>query len=394
MKSNKEFIKQDLRFQKACVLVLKVTNRCNISCTYCYEKIRRWGRGMSIHTFKTIVGQAIPSSIRQTMAIVLHGGEPTLMSENWLNEACEFTLALGELYKKTLFITIQSNLVSISNYHIKLAKKYHLLLSVSLDNPTPMPFVMRPKADIVIQNYYKLVDNGIFPSVLMTINHSNYRYFQDILNYLENNLKLNSFKANIVYPVGRASHLPYLLPEQIFEAQQDILEYMISCEGKIIEHNLAEEILRCLASEQERTLFPKSLHLRRPCGAGTQVFAFTPDGKILPCGRLASDERTYTLGTIFKDNGKIKRLIDRFHETIPGYVENCITCPADSFCDHGCQAFIIQTKGLDNIACLPTKLRYHFYTENQKRLIPVLKSIRERHEYKFAKQIPFEQVLN
>nr|WP_299160975.1 radical SAM protein [Accumulibacter sp.] len=382
----------DDRFRDACVLVVKVTTSCNLSCSYCYENAYRNGQQMSLTTWQEIIAKTLRSSTRRLMAIIIHGGEPTLVPAAWMDNACDyaFRVAADAEKPKKIAVTVQSNLVTVSRAWVAVARKHGIHISVSLDGPSEIPSHMRPNTGSALMNYFRLRDSDISLSVLTTINQSNWDQFDRIAPWVHKELSQDAFKANPVFPVGRAAAMSTLKPKQIVTAQTAILQYMITCSGTFLEHNLAEEILRFFATEDERRAFPRALHLDRPCGAGREVLSFSPTGHIFPCGRLPDADKRYDMGTIQNINYDLfASAIVAFHREPAPYMENCRSCVASRICDGGCQAFVLNTHPRSNPGCLPTILRHAFYVKNRERLIPVLSAIRRHPGYRFAGRLPF-----
>lgn len=278
----------DPRFNDACVLVLKVTNRCNLSCSYCYDNIENGSVDMPLSLYKRIISTYVRSTSRRWIAVLLHGGEPTLMPLSWLKRAVIHALEQAERHAKKLTITVQSNFVALDKGHMELALKYGLEMGASLDGPPALHCTLRGKAERAVANFKRMKLAGITPSVLMTINNENQRHFRQVIDWVKGDLGVDSFKANVVYPVGRASRLSTLTAQGIFTAHKDILLHMIRTCGKaVIEHNLAEEIVRFFAG-QEGAAFSAQIptsaatlrrrkggHLCRPRWEGPAVWAVT-----------------------------------------------------------------------------------------------------------------------
>ena len=122
-------------------VVLKLTERCNIDCTYCYVF-----NGVD-DSYKTDPPKLTPekcievaSYLRQAseslnlkkLQIDFHGGEPMLIGKRRFSEYCEvFNEVLGSVVD--LSLAIQTNATLIDEEWVRLFSKYKVSPGVSLD---------------------------------------------------------------------------------------------------------------------------------------------------------------------------------------------------------------------------------------------------------------------
>ncbi|MBI1299006.1 radical SAM protein [bacterium] len=376
----------DRRFQNVSTVVVKVTHRCNLDCAYCYEHITA-GKDMSIEIFRKLVDRVIQNTQSPNVMFLLHGGEPTLMTNEWLQTASHYAHAIAGIHSKRAVIAMQSNIIALDQGKIRLLKDLNIHLSVSMDGPSSISNSLRGRGDRAVDNYRKLIRSGIRPGVLMTINSSNYQNFDEICDWLSREICINEFKANVVYSVGTGINLSDMKPEQVFEAQHAMLEYMIRTQGQsVIEDNLSFELLRFFASDDGQHRIAHTLCHEKQCGAGNRVVGVTVDGNILPCGRFQWNDQSHFLGNLDKnldsDFVQYDEAVQKFHTLVPENWYDCEQCDAQSICSFGCQAFIVRSKSQANVECLPTKMRHLFYVQNKSRLAPVVEQIRRRWNHR------------
>lgn len=386
----------DQRFRKVSTLIVKVTHRCNLDCLYCYENVTKKGEDMSEETFRELVDLVLENTTSPQVTFLFHGGEPTLLSNEWYENGINYALKKAKEKAKELTFAMQSNLLGINQKKIDLFLKHDIQLGISLDGPAMLQSTMRGGEDKVFANFKKLQEVGVKAGVLVTINDSNYEHFSTICHWLVQEAEVRSFKANVVTPVGRGFEMESLSAEKVFAAQYSILEYLIATEGKeLIESNISMELRRFFAEEEEAKKLHNTLCHEQQCGAGTGVLGVTPAGHLLPCGRFTWDESEYYLGSL-QDTKPLKKTyqkgfqqkLEKFHALVPENWYNCDRCEAKKVCGFGCQAFIVRSKEQANVDCLPTKMRYQFYKENKERLYPVYREIQRREGRSDSKRGP------
>lgn len=377
----------DARFVKVGTLIVKVTHRCNLDCLYCYENVTKTGEDMRLETFFQLADLVLTYSQKPVITFLFHGGEPTLLSNEWYAQAIEYAQTQAQRHNKRVQFSMQTNLLGINANKIEFFKRYDIKLGISLDGPASLQSTMRGGEDRVFAHFKQIQRAGVKAGILITINGSNYEHFERICNWLIDEAEVSHFKANSVTPVGRGYHLPPLSPAQIFQAQHDILEFLIANKGQwLMERNLSLEIERFFATPEQRAQLPQTLCHEQRCGAGTDVLGVTPTGDILPCGRFTWDESEQYIGHLddvatMESNAIFSKKVDKFHAQVPQSWYHCDTCEAKRVCGFGCQAFIIRSKAQANVDCLPTQMRYQYYLANRERLRPVYEAILQQRKH-------------
>jgi uncharacterized protein len=124
-------------------VVLKVTERCNINCTYCYMFNK--GNDDYLHRPAAIDSEWIDGVIAflaegiemlgvKRVNVVFHGGEPLMLKKAKFREICrKLRDALGGLVN--LELGMQTNAILIDNDWIDLFAEFDIALGISLDGP-------------------------------------------------------------------------------------------------------------------------------------------------------------------------------------------------------------------------------------------------------------------
>lgn len=366
----------DFRFSNVETLVVKVTRRCNLDCAYCYENITKEG-DMSIETFKLLAQKVIESTTNSVINFLFHGGEPTLLPNSFYEQAVEYANDLAEKYDKKARYSMQTNLLFLTSDKLALFKRYKFSIGASIDGPADIYETMRKGSDKFTRNYFNAIENGVKVGLLATINQSNFDQYDTILNWLQTTLNVKSFKANNVYSVGTGHNLPDMKPEQIFLAQKTIVDYLIKTRGfEVIEDNIKWQLEWFFRDNDHKNT---SLCHSQKCGAGSRVLGITTTGEILPCGRFQWNDKDYYLGTLQTENIDFNSKIADFHSLVPQNWYDCNNCEAKKICGYGCQAFITRSKSQANVECLPTKMLYTYFKQNEIILKDIFETMKSRH---------------
>ncbi|MDP1558638.1 MAG: cyclophane-forming radical SAM/SPASM peptide maturase YhhB [Nitrosomonas sp.] len=121
-------------------VLIKVSSRCNINCSYCYvynmgdDSWEDMPNFISRETISAIAANLEKVRISQTkpFAVVLHGGEPLLLGFQRLKYLLQ---QLRSVIPDKYCISIQSNGILINEATLDLCSQYRVSISVSLDGP-------------------------------------------------------------------------------------------------------------------------------------------------------------------------------------------------------------------------------------------------------------------
>lgn len=124
-------------------IILKVSERCNINCTYCY--VFNLGNDLAINS-KPIISHKIIEDLRgfferacqeykiETVQVDFHGGEPLMMGKERFDNACK-ELISGDYNGARLNLACQANAILIDNEWIDIFSKYNISVGISIDGP-------------------------------------------------------------------------------------------------------------------------------------------------------------------------------------------------------------------------------------------------------------------
>lgn len=124
-------------------IILKVSERCNINCSYCY--MYNLGNNISIKS-KPVIPFSVVKDLRnffeqatkeyeiETIQVDFHGGEPLMMGKERFEVACD-ELAKGHYKNTKLNMACQTNATLIDDEWIEVFSKYNISVGISIDGP-------------------------------------------------------------------------------------------------------------------------------------------------------------------------------------------------------------------------------------------------------------------
>ena len=163
-------------------LVVKIAQRCNLNCSYCYmyqhadQTWRRRPPFMSEETFGhllTRVEEYCDGRPGREMNFIFHGGEPMLMDPRQFDRLVSMAM---ERLKGRLSLGMQTNGTLVTDEWIEVLKRHDLRVGVSLDGPPELHDLVRidhagrGSYSQAVQGMRKLQENRVFSCVLTVIN--------------------------------------------------------------------------------------------------------------------------------------------------------------------------------------------------------------------------------
>ena len=220
-------------------LVVKIVQRCNLNCSYCYmyqhadQSWRQRPPFMSEEIFGHLLTRIEEYCDRRPgreMYISFHGGEPMLIGPRQFDRLAGMAV---EKLKDRVTLGMQTNGTLVNDEWIEVLKRHDLRVGVSLDGPPEIHDLARVdhagrgSYSEVVQGLRKLQENRVFSSVLTVINPGQsgleiYRHIRSLgvktMNFLLPDVTYDS--RRLFYPDFSATPISdYLIP--IFDAWFD-----------------------------------------------------------------------------------------------------------------------------------------------------------------------------
>lgn len=167
-------------------------NKCNIECTYCYQKFMREDEKPAPYNIQLMLNTADKALLGgKKPHFAMFGGEPLLVPIGDLEVFFKYGF---EKYGRN---GIQTNGSLITEDHINLFSKYSVSVGISIDGPNSLNDARRigsientrTVTRKTEENISKLVSSNIIPSLIITLHRINYSQLDTFLSwikYLEN----------------------------------------------------------------------------------------------------------------------------------------------------------------------------------------------------------------
>jgi uncharacterized protein len=178
-------------------VIVKIAERCNLNCTYCYmynhvdQTYQSRPAFMSLDTFSDLlvrIREHLGRTGADTVSLTFHGGEPMLVQPGRLRLYLD--RAVAELGARIRF-SMQTNGTLVTDEWIDLLKAYRVSVCVSIDGLPDVHDKWRVYADgrgshaQVVRGLRALQDGGVGPTALCVIQPgaaglATYRYLRDL----------------------------------------------------------------------------------------------------------------------------------------------------------------------------------------------------------------------
>lgn len=308
-------------------LWLQVTDNCNLACDYCYipslysDKVL--DRGVFLQLFKhfrDIEGL-------DTVHLKLAGGEPLMVFSKWKEEVNWLRTQLNCI-GINLELRIITNLTRLTNEMISFFKDQRVAISVSVDGLGSTHDQHRKHKNgegsfvTVKKNIGRLHEQGILPSVMITVAGDNYLGVPALVEYL--------IERDMTFRISDAKG-GYVTPTQ-FEQTMDTVNTLLD---KAVDDGYP--VSRRVVFSDLRTHEGAST----PCSMGSNAAAIYLDGSIYFCH--TEFQKGQPLGHL---NGKqnLLEIIRSGKQKHFGLSDDCQQCQYRFVCAGGCPLYRVNGK--------------------------------------------------
>lgn len=279
------------------MIVLKVTDRCNIDCTYCYNAETAGNRG------ERLTGERGEALLRAAidecdgrLNVVFHGGEPFL-ELRLLERLCAFASAYGERREKRIRFYVQTNGTVLGEPALAFVKRHGVELGISLDGPGALNALRvdhrgRPALDRIVRGVEAVRRAGLPVDALTVVSAVNVERLPEIvLAFQERGFRSVKFSTFLRQGYGARAAADAPPPEAVVASMCRIVDVIAAGEVAAIHvADVVDLIHRCLFRAA-----PSMCH-KGPCGAGHNMVAAYPSGDVFACDCLVHDD--FRLGNL------------------------------------------------------------------------------------------------
>lgn len=326
-----EYNKPKRNFSKKFDCWFHLTNECTLDCSYCY--IHKCKGKMSLSTAKAAIHKILNTCRKNNcdqLVIRFAGGEP-MMEFDMLKQIVKYVHSVrGKIDAR---FSILTNGTIVNEEFINFVKSENIRLGISLDgigkyNDKNRYFISgKGSYDCVITNIQKLLDAGIKPGIMLTVNSDNIDGLYEFTEKMIEMGMLFRFSLERDIDTGKPS---------ILKSEDKLINVVLSCIDLMMD-----------AINKGNTKFSFQLGdvyfhkpAKRSCGAIQNSCAIGHDGKIGACGMGLSKP----FMNIFDEGDLLQSLHENqkeFMNTTVYDIEECKNCQWRNSCANACP---LQTK--------------------------------------------------
>ena len=176
-------------------VIFRMTNACNLACTYCYDSSKRQNCEAINKQFMDNVDKIVEYidsfciNKNKKMNLILHGGEPLTLSSDVYEV---FLKKLTEKISK-ISISVQTNGTLLDANKLKILNKYNVKIGISLDgsseeqNKNRIYKNGRNSFNKVKNTIDMLKNNNIKFGIIMTLSKNNLHKEKEIYEFIKEN---------------------------------------------------------------------------------------------------------------------------------------------------------------------------------------------------------------
>ena len=310
---------------------IHTTNKCNLSCSYCYISTLHTTGGMSDSVrHQLLLKLAETASVRRLEAIKLRlaGGEPLTQFRQWKSFICEAKSTLLT-FGCDLEISFLTNLTILTDEIIRFAKDHGIGFGVSLDGIQPFNQARAFRSgkgtfSQVDRNLRRLVNEGIRTSVNTVITDENLSGLSELTQYLVD------FDLPFRYSIVKGEHIDSAKLEQALAESYAVMAQAV------------ESGWRFSKRFQFCDLKPVELGFQT-CASGFSGGAIYVDGRVNYCHVDFGDVNRRSF-SIFDEGMDLVDMIEAGEHDEEARSEDCKICKYRSICTSGCPVYRVNGK--------------------------------------------------
>jgi radical SAM protein with 4Fe4S-binding SPASM domain len=334
-----------LREEPPETLYLRITEQCNLACTYCMVNAGTSRKVMDMDTVKKALDEA---SAWGSPFVHFSGGEPLLHPD--------FPSILNEAQKKGFDIGLATNGLLLTEAMVEQLSQVSLnACLINIEGEKGVHDTLRGKAgayESALRAFHLLEAHGLISTVIIAtvLTTENYENVFDLTKMLED-YPIKEYRLATLMPAGRAKNNTLPMKKKDWEAFiYGILPHLLENRLTVklsFPYMLFFQILKNVGfSKDEQTTIVKKLELEKfshvGCEGAEDIVIVSCTGDIQPCPQLSQ----LTAGTL--KEGSLQsfwnsQLFLDFRKNKYTYPESCVDCSFVEACRGGCQAYKINS---------------------------------------------------
>ena len=287
-------------------IILTITNRCNLKCSYCYERLKNKS-DMSQQKAIDIISNVLENSLYPAVEIDFHGGEP-LLNFPLIKNTCEYFWQQKQKRPYMFFASTNGSCLTEEMKNWFILHKDRICLGLSLDGTPQMNYTNRGYyiPDDVLDFF---VTTWPHQSVKMTISPNTISNIGNGIIFAHK--KGFEVSVNLAYGINWDKKLVPIYEQELMKVLQFYLDNPNIKPCSIFDKTVKEIFYRT--------------PLKRFCGAGKQLKAFDVDGNMYPC-------HVFGPNTLNISDWEMIKKLDLSHDEELFIDKECTGCPIQRIC--------------------------------------------------------------
>ena len=348
-------------------LRLNVTERCNLDCTYCFEResnIYGKKRVMEWDIARKAIDEFISLAIenkQSRISVRFFGGEP-LLNWNLVDRCIEYVKEITPDDIHVSFIMNTNGTLINDEIALKLSEN-KVAISLSLDgvgtyhDNTRKYINGQGSFDIIDKNIDILIRNQCQFNLSVVCSDFNFPHLRELIDYMKKKQDEKGYRMSVNFnniQICNREGVDMLPIKEKVGYLVDVLKY-------------AREVGIYSYGGLTHFVFDKLVRgsIGNYCAGTGSEFSVDPDGNILPCSG-----QQIVLGTLnnFRDIFK-SEIYKQLAIRRAGYISQCVDCDVEGFCAGGCLAEVMSDSGKEKGTYRGCDLQKHTFTELVKEYI-------------------------
>lgn len=337
-------------------LILKLTNACNYSCTYCYDfEVLEKATKLDFDILIKAIDQGL-ELCNSELAVILHGGEPTLLFGTIKQLILKAEEIAADKGKQIRFIG-QTNLSKLNEDMVDFSRSHGISWGISLDGDSNLNdrFRIQRSGESTYVSFERAY--VAFPEfvrscgVMSTITSANHNQLLSVARHFKT-LQMRSWDWSLFQPTGRGKQFEDLLSfsiDALVVAWNELFDAVLEGEFDGFPVRPITKYINNFYSGPGNNMC-----MRRSCGAARDLLSISANGTVEACDCIDPSSDIANLGNLREHsleqayNSKTADVI-RSRDVTLGHCSECIWL---AVCGGTCLAYAYPESGIHGKSAL------------------------------------------